>query len=419
MTSGTGLCDVRLSSRVSVSSVALTAMVAVMLGGCGGQHAARSFAATHTERPGQGASATPRQPRMIPQSVSFTTRSLGWTWGPAGRSLAGRPPARGVLARTSDGGHTWSVIATPRIAYAGVGYPGGVAGVRFADRLDGYLFGGELWATADGGGRWRRLHTPGTILDLQSGAGRAYALALDCASSMDCDSAHLYRVAGAGLARIGPRSSVDARRASLVVRGPAVYLLTPSPQGRTSLRPATLLASSNCGRSWQRLSTPCGWDGALGGALATWSRSGLVLACGGEPGAGNQPKTFYASTDLGRRWRLSGRLAFSPGYIASLATADSSTWALGEARGTIDVTHDGGHNWHAAAFGGVQAPVEGWATSLSPIRPMQRPSRGHSTGRCSRSPTTARTRGPRSRSAPASKSRAERKRLSLDRAWRC
>jgi photosystem II stability/assembly factor-like uncharacterized protein len=312
------------------------------------------------------------QPRFDPQSVSFISPSVGWAWGPGIAWLAhGHGP--GVLARTEDGGRNWTVVPTPGIDYQSPSsYPAdGASGVRFIDRQHGYLFGGVLYVTADRGRHWTRIHPPNRILDLEVGAGRAYAVIAGCRGLAACTEDDLYRLAGGGptfirrFVRTGPTSAVDPSAGQLVVHGRSVFLLAPPPAYRIS-RALPLWVSADGGRSWRQSQAPCRGQ-AQPALLAAWSGDGLVMACGGEPGAGFQAKTLYISTDAGAHWRLAGRIPGAPrlhgmssGYIASLAAADHSTWILGEARGGILITHDAGRTWQAAAFTGSLGPVEGW-----------------------------------------------------------
>lgn len=290
---------------------------------------------------------------FIPQSASFVSPSLGWAWGPARwPPLAGQREA-GVLAKTEDGGQSWSGVVIPGRDWAATGFGPGLSGVRFASANRGYLFGSQLLVTDDGGTSWRRVPVPGRILDLETAGGQAYALGLDCANFSGCYTVHLYRVGARALTEVGPRSDVSAD-ASLVARGQRVYLLTSPLVGLGS----SLWVSRDSGRSWKSVPAPCQWPGA--DALAAWSPSDLALACGSQPAAGSEAKAFYASVDGGRSWRPAGQLPFGPGYIASLAAADANTWALGEGRGQIETTTDGGRRWHMARFTGAVADVEGW-----------------------------------------------------------
>jgi hypothetical protein len=142
--------------------------------------------------------------------------------------------------------------------------------------------------------------------------------------------------------------------ASLALHGRAVYLLNPSASddGR-----ATVWASPD-GLTWSAREAPCSWDGGNPGALATWSGTGLAVICGGQPSAGTQGKTAFESADGGRHWSRRSDLPLG-GYVGSLAAADQNTWALGEPRGGIVVTHDGGTSWAEAAVAGA-VDVEGW-----------------------------------------------------------
>lgn len=164
-------------------------------------------------------------------------------------------------------------------------------------------------------------------------------------------------------ALLAQRDPIDVER--LAVHGESVSLLAPPPAYSLSSA-IPLWASTNGGHSWLRRLAPCHGQ-VTPAALAAWSTSGLALACGGQPGAGNQEKTFYLSTDGGAHWRLTGRMPGPPGldpmssgYIASLAAANQHTWILGESRGTIMNTHNAGRSWQHANFAGSQAPVEGW-----------------------------------------------------------
>ena len=108
-----------------------------------------------------------------PMSVTFVSTQQGWVLGSA-PCATGRCPA---IARTIDGGKTWTTIDAPKTTIGsepGVDVSGkGITGIRFADLRDGWAFGPELWATHDGGKTWKRLDpfSGGAVVALASSHG--------------------------------------------------------------------------------------------------------------------------------------------------------------------------------------------------------------------------------------------------------
>ena len=304
----------------------------------------------------------PGRPSVDPQSVSFVSASTGWLWGPGG-CCAEQGYGPGTLAKTTDGGTSWQTVATPGIDYGQYGEPidSGATGVRFVDDRHGYLFGDQLFVTSDGGATWRRQQTPGPVADIEDAAGTVYALVRDCPTAAACAAAQtatdrLFELSGDGatFTTVGPTGPVSDL-SQLITHASSVFLLAPDT---TVPGPTTLWTKLPDG-SWQQQSTPCEWSGADFAAMASWSATGLALVCGSEPSAGNQPKVAYTSTDTGGHWHEVAAPDAS-GYVADLAAADARTWVLGEARGGMLVTHDGGRSWQDAAFSGELPWVEGW-----------------------------------------------------------
>ncbi len=112
-------------------------------------------------------------------SITATSTRTLVVLGSLGDTGACTPPDCVRLAESHDGGATFDPIAVPADARAeGANSPTAamVADVRFGSGVDGWLFGGGLWATHDGGLTWTKVALPGTVRRLESAAGRAYAL---------------------------------------------------------------------------------------------------------------------------------------------------------------------------------------------------------------------------------------------------
>ena len=194
-------------------------------------------------------------------SVTATSTRTLVVLGALGNTGACRPPDCLRIAESHDGGATFSTLPVPQDALGDTGDPTSTAGatqIRFGSAQDGWLYGGGLWASHDGGHGWRRVEVPGPVRDLEAAAGTAWAL-----------------VAG----RDGTESLWGTpvgrdewqRVPQVAVTGPAALAV----QGRTVtvLGAEASAAWSNAGGDFARVTNPC--DGAVAVRL---SASGSLWA---------------------------------------------------------------------------------------------------------------------------------------------
>lgn len=350
--------------------------LALFLSGCGiaGHNGSTGLTSTVTQGPSAKPAASPTttasligndfgRPAFDPYSVTFVSASIGWAWGPGPKAaMSGIGP--GVLARTNDYGRTWHQIPTPGVKFSAMGSDNPFSfanGVRFVNEKIGFLFGSAFYVTKDSGSSWAKLPSPGTIYDIEAGGAGIFALVNDCGIKVSCGTAHLYQILDNG-SIFKPTGLVEAMSwdSKLVVQGSSVYVLASRIGGRGAGGHLQIWRSLRNG-AWVSFPTPCIWFGADYGALAAWSSTGLALVCGMEPGTGNQKKMSYYSVDGGANWSKGRSIPYNQGYVASLAAANPETWILGEARGILYTTFDGGISWSSVKIshsGGGAG--EGW-----------------------------------------------------------
>jgi hypothetical protein len=238
---------------------------------------------------------------LAPVSVAFWNARHGLL-GAIDRSRCTRPPhvCPTIVSTTADGGRTWRISYRARVDVSRVtAVPGGQHAWAAADcTVDRTC--PAVRASADGGRTWRIV--PGTrLFGLTFGTGAdGWAL----------------RTGAGGLAR--------------------------------------LLATTDGGRTWLPRRTPCerGLSFELDASRASRAR-GWIL-CLGQPGAGSQAKSLFASGDGGRTWspRASTRLSGGDvrgfpggGYGAGVEFRPSGRGWLWESRGSFLATIDGGGTW--------------------------------------------------------------------------
>jgi hypothetical protein len=110
------------------------------------------------------APAGPVPPGFGPESFSAIGTDTWWLLGTAPCSS---PPCTSIL-RTDNAGHSFVGIPAPRTTR--------VSQLRFANPADGFAYGSQLWVTHDAGAGWHQARLGGTVTELATADGFAYAL---------------------------------------------------------------------------------------------------------------------------------------------------------------------------------------------------------------------------------------------------
>ena len=319
---------------------------------------------------GNGAAASLAATTAVPStfralSVTFVSPMEGW--------VLGSVPCGGHhcpdLAHTTNGGHTWSLLAgPPTIVNSLPGSPEaahGVSGLRFADHLNGWAFGPELWATHDGGHSWTLEDVfgghGGPILELEAAHGVANAVLFDegtnfriatsPAASDDWAVVHQALPIGAG-----PIPTVQ-----IVLSGAAGWIVQDD---RTVINGARLL--SGVWHSWRPACAS-----VVGPALIAAS-SALNMAAVCDVGLFSTPTGDHLSVSHNGGSSFSAVGGALPVMDASaLATPGTSTMVVAGIHGSSMVliaSFDGGHTWHTVlSLGSGSAADLGFTTATQGV----------------------------------------------------
>jgi photosystem II stability/assembly factor-like uncharacterized protein len=282
-----------------------------------------------------------------PQSVSFVSQGEGFLLGAGSGAV--------TIARTGNGGATWSRLPDVKMPAAGTG-------IRFATPAIGFLFGSRYLVTTDGGGSWTPLASPGFISDLETMNGHVYALVTACPT---CRRVTLYSASttSPALKRVSGVPTMVGDAVSVSVAQNSAYFLDTIKGG-----PGQVWATRD-GVKWAQRVSPCG---TTMGLITQWSETGVATACDVRLfGAGKESKQVFVSTNGAHSWTPLATPPTKVGYINSVSASGPDNVVVGDDQSGLDVTTDGGRHW--TLTGPQMADGASFVGFISPTRVVALP----------------------------------------------
>jgi hypothetical protein len=301
---------------------------------------------------GAEAVAAPVPAHFEPASVSFISASKGFVLGTSPCTTA---PCDAELVTTNNGGKTWAASAAPLAPFALASSPSSpsVNQVLFANASDGWAYGPKLWATSDGSESWAKVSLGGPVYLLATSAHEVYAVVGNCSPSAHNCRAPTLRLeratVGSAAWHTVPGVSGYGTTAVLTANGSNAWLsFSPKSTGAV-----LIWRSSNSGNTWQRLPDPC-YDPSQATDLAGMASPGsgqLFELCAGNPGAGQEEKSLWASSNGGRSGHVVGQLPLG-GLAVSVAapTAKVVLVTAVSGAGFVYRSTNGGATWATRTF---------------------------------------------------------------------
>lgn len=346
---------------------------------------AQGSAANGPQKPAPGLASPPAQ------TARFTTWSLSNAGSRTVYNLGGSPCGGKIcptLLRSNDSGASWTSVHTFAASSSVSPVTPGAGRIRAGDQLRdvrfvnpsvGYVFGGDLMVTRDGGQTFSQVAHPGqTVLDVEASLGRVLvATAANCTASacsgsvsvtpMDTSANTIPVAASSSAVLTSPISS-----AQLTVHGRQTVLSLTNATDGSQLPPLRFAANS-----LQTLTVPAACSGTVLQAVAPAAaeQRRLFALCAPQANGAQTSYTLVTSTDDGSTWSRvsSGKVQLPSGGSPKLAAIDVGHLALavgttsgsaGLGSGALTVSSDGGRSF-AAKDGPLNLPATGidWLAS--------------------------------------------------------
>ena len=257
-----------------------------------------------------------------------------------------------AVRSSQDGGKTWRSEPAPctGIAWNGESAPShDVRNIRFANLKEGWAFEPGLFATQDGGKTWTDETRAQPVIALQPVQDSVWAIQGSCRSENQCNFSLIqWNPAKNNWQPLNLQPQILRSQVQLVRhKGQDAWVLSWG-SGSPPSKPANILAiTHDGGENWIKGSSPCTEAGLFTNRLAAVDSHQVWTVCAGEPGAGQQMKYLFKSSDGGESWGEGIEIG-SGGYLDDLAAITSDTGFLGVGRGTLMATQDGGQSWSPA-----------------------------------------------------------------------
>ncbi|MDN5797542.1 MAG: hypothetical protein L0H79_17585 [Intrasporangium sp.] len=282
-----------------------------------------------------------------------------------------------ALAASDDNGGTWHLVhtfAAPTTPSGGApGRPGGsgrLSDVRFANPSVGWVFGGAILRTTDGGRTWRDYaHPGGDVISLETDGTDVVLTASQACSGGTCHGA--ISVVRAPVTAASATDVVGTIDGGAGVTGASVSwhaslaYVSPRVQPRAG---ATLPGPVSVRRDGLHAAGPQGCGSGQGVRIvAPAAGSSLLAVCPSSGAAGHVGFAVESSSDGGATWTLvsTDRLRLVNAGSASFAAADASSLLAvsggsPDLHGSMQLSADGGATW-APPRGRPALPPRGWA----------------------------------------------------------